>query len=106
MVKALDIVYEPSSSLVAQGKDVAKQRKNGYYEKQGGNGTYRMVKPSTAILQFQVDGKDHSCSIKKLIRDAYSIFRVGKKQANRFLTDVKAGKIQLDYSDENGLTLK
>lgn len=106
MVKALDIIYEPSDSLVAQGKNVGKQRKKGFYEKHGGNGTYRMVKPSKVLLAFEADGKCHTASVKELIREAYSISRVGENQANRFFNDVKSGKLTLNYSDNNGLSLK
>ena len=105
MVKALNIIYEPSDSLVAQGKNVSLQRSKGYYAKQGGNGTYRMVKPSKVILEFEVDGKRLSCSVKDLIYEAYSISRIGKSRADRFLNDVQSGRIKLNYSDEQGLTL-
>lgn len=105
MVKALNIIYECSDTLVAQGKNVSKQKRNGFYEVHGGNGSYRMAKPSKAILEFEVDGKRHSSSVKDLIREAYSISRVGEKQATRFLSDVQSGKIELDYSDETGLRL-
>ena len=105
MVKALDIIYEPSDSLVAQGKNVGKQRKKGFYEKHGGNGTYRMVKPSKVTLYFEVNGKQHYSSVKELIREAYSISRVGETHANRFFNDLKSGKIKLKYSDNTGLSL-
>jgi len=105
MVNALNIIYEPSDSVVAQGKNVGRQKQKGFYEKQGGNGTYRMVKPSKATLIFEVDGEKHSCSVKDLIREAYSISKVGEKQATKFLGDVQSGKIKLDYSEEEGLTL-
>lgn len=105
MVNALNLIYEPSDSVVAQGKNVKSRENKGYYKMRGGNGSYRMSKPSTAILEFEVNGKRHSSSVKELIRDAYSISRVGEKQANQFFDDVKSGKIQLDYSESNGLRL-
>lgn len=105
MVTALNIIYEPSDSVIAQGKDVSRQEKRGYYSYQGGCGTYRMNKPSTVILEFEADGVMHSCSVKSLIREVYGISRIGKKQANRFLNDVMSGIITLDYSEENGLSL-
>lgn len=105
MVKALNIIYKPSESVVAQGKNVAKREKEVFYKKQGGNGSYRMVKPSKAILEFEVDGQRHTCSVKQLIRDAYSISRVCELNAITFFNDVVSGNIQLEYSDEKGLTL-
>lgn len=105
MVTALNIIYEPSDSIIAQGKDVSRQEKRGYYSHQGGCGTYRMNKPSTVILKFKVNGKTHSCFVKDLIREVYGISRVGKKQADRFFNDVMSGIITLDYSEENGLSV-
>lgn len=105
MVKALDIIYTPSESVVAQGKDVAKREREGFYKKQGGNGSYRMVKSSKAFLKFEVDGQINTCSVKQLIRDAYSISRVSERNAFQFFNDVASGNIQLEYSDEEGLKL-
>lgn len=105
MVTALNIKYQPSESVVAQGKDVRKREKEGFYKKQGGNGSYRMVKPSNVTLNFEVDGVRHSSSIKDLIRDAYSISRVTEKRSMKFLRDVTDGNIKLNYSDETGLTI-
>lgn len=105
MVTALNIRYQHSVSVIAQGKDIAKREKEGFYKKQGGNGTYIMVKPSTVSLEIDVNGQKHSCFVKQLIRDAYSISRVTEKQANRFLNDVNSGNILLEYSDERGLQL-
>jgi hypothetical protein len=106
MVKVLNIKYTPSHSVIAQGKNVNLCAKNGYYRGTGGNGSYRMNKPSKAILKFEVNGEEHSCSVKQLIRDTYSIYRVGKNNATKFLEDVQAGNIQLEYSDEKGLYVK
>jgi len=107
MVTAVGIIYQPSDTTVAQGKNISTLEKMGYYKKQGGSGTYRMVKPSTVTLKYEVDGDGtiHSSSVKELIRDAYSISRVTEKQSRQFLRDVIDGKIVLDYSEENGLTL-
>ena len=107
MVTALGIMYQPSDTTVAQGNNISTLEKMGYYKKQGGNGTYRMVKPSCVTLEYEVngDGVIHSSSVKELIRDAYSISRVTEKQSRQFLRDVIDGKIVLDYSEENGLTL-
>lgn len=105
MVNALNIIYTPSESVISQGENVRKQKKKGYYEKYGGNGTYRMVKPSNAILEFEVEGNTHSCSVKELIRNAYSISRVSEKHALRFLHDVQEGNINLSYVEGRGLKL-
>ena len=105
MVNALNILYEPSETLVAQGKNVAKYEKKGFYAAKGGNGTYRMVKPSKVTLFFEANEKSHSCSVKQLIRDVYNISNVGHSHACRFLDDLKAGTIKLNYSEEKGLSL-
>lgn len=105
MVNALNICYEPSETLVAQGKNVAKYEKKGFYAAKGGNGTYRMVKPSKVTLFFEANEKSHSCSVKQLIRDAYNISNVSHGHASRFLNDLQAGNIKLNYSEEKGLSL-
>lgn len=105
MVKPIKTEYTASDSLVAQGRNVAKYERKGYYCHQGGNGTYRMVKPSKTILFFEVDGEMKSESIKDLIREAYNINRVGEKQLDRFFCDLQSGSIKLDYSEQNGLSI-
>lgn len=105
MVKALKIIYEPSDSIVAQGKNVSKQERRGYRKVQGGNGTFRIAKPSKVTLIYEVDGKRMSSSVRSLICDAYSISRISEKQADRFLADIQSGAINLDYSDISGLII-
>lgn len=105
MVSILNLIYEPSASVVAQGKKVAAYRKKGFYPKQGGYGSYVMVKPSKVTLFFEANEKKHSSSIKQLIREAYNISNVNENYAYRFLDDLKAGNIKLDYSEETGLSL-
>ena len=108
MVNAVGIIYQPSETAVAQGKNnISRLEEMGYYKKQGGNGTYRMVKPSSVTLEYEVDGDGviHSSSVKELIRDIYSVSRVTEKKSRQFLRDVIDGNIVLDYSEEKGLTL-
>lgn len=105
MVSILDLIYERSASVVAQGKDVAAYRKKGFYPKQGGFGSYVMVKSSKATLFFEANGKKHSSSVNQLIREAYNISKVTENYAYRFFDDLKAGNVKLDYSEDTGLSL-
>lgn len=105
VITILDLIYEPSESVVAQGKDVSKYERKGFFKVRGGNGSYRMAKSSKVILYFEIDGVRHSCSVKQLIYDAYGISRVGQKEAYDFLTDLKAGNIKLDFSEDGTVTL-
>lgn len=106
MVKVLDITYEPSQSVLAQGKEVNTMEKRGYNKIRGGNGTYIMGLPPKITLYFEVDGKRMSASVKSLIREIYSPKRLTEKQANRFFQEVKSGKIKLQYSEQSGLTIE
>ena len=105
MVKALRILYEPSQSVLAQGKQVDKMEKRGYNRVRGGNGTFIMGLPAKVTLIFEVDGKTMSSSVRSLICDTYSISRLSEKHADRFFKDVTSGKIKLQYSEQSGLTI-
>ncbi len=103
MVQVLNLSYESSDSVIAQGKDVSRLITQGYYKKQGGNGTYVMVKPSKVILEFEVDGERKTQSIKDMIRGYYSLFNISESRAKKFYEEIKAGKVTLEYSDSYGL---
>ena len=94
-------IYEPSHSIVAQGSQVKRYEKEGYYKKYGGNGTYRMVKPSKTIIRFNVNGEIREQSVKQLIRDTFGIVNVSKDHLDRLINEY-----ELDYSDNVGLFVK
>ena len=105
MVKIINYLYEPSSSIIAQGNDdvIRSYKYQGYYIKKGGYGTYRMNKPSTAKVKFIADNVLHIQSVKQLIRDYYGVQRVTRNKLEQFVYDCNSGEIDLKYSDEFGL---
>lgn len=105
MISINSYYYEPSDNALVQGgqKKIQKYQDKGYYIKSGSNGSYIMVKPSEAIVYFDVDGKKHSESVKELIRDNYGVKNVTEKKLETFVSDCNSGKIDLKYSDSNGL---
>lgn len=105
MVNPISIEYEPSNSIIAQGREVERAKREGYYCAKGGNGSYRMNRPSLAIMTFEVEGEVKSQSVKQLIRDVYGIQKVSRLHADRFFDDVKKGAIMLRYNENFGLSL-
>lgn len=115
MVTIVDTFYEPSSSVVAQGKPskIREYEKRGYYVASGGFGSYRMVMPSKTIVYFTVEGEMdeehpdrqpvHNQSVKQLIRDCYDVSRVTKQKFEEFVSDCNSGIINLQYSEASGL---
>lgn len=107
MVVIKNFIYVPSQSIVVQGNKrvIDSYKKKGYYIAKGGNGSYRMYKPSVTDLVFEVDndGKEHVQCVKKLIYDYYKVERVTRKKIAEFLDDCESKKIKLKYSKKKGL---
>lgn len=100
-IKFISYYYEPSESTIAQGNaQIKRYEKLGYYKKQGGNGSYRMVKPSVAEITFKLDEVISTQSVKEMIRDYYGISNVTKPKLETFFNDCVTGKIQ--FSTKNG----
>lgn len=95
-IKFMSYYYEPSESAVAQGKSQIKRyEKLGYYKKQGGNGSYRMVKPSVAEITYELDGIISTQSVKDMIREHYGVKNVTQAKLETFYDDCVSGKITL-----------
>ena len=105
MVQIINSYYEKSDSILVQGTpDVMRTyEEEGYYWEKGSNGSYIMVRPSKAIVEFLSEGDFHRQSVKSLIRETYGINSVTKNKLEQFVKDCKSGKIKLDYSFDKGL---
>ncbi len=99
----LSITYEPSNSIEMQGKrsDIDKYLNLGYYIKEDRNGYWVLVKSA----QLNVDIKNSSCrrmfNMKSDVCDYYRKKRISESLANKFIQDIKAGKINI-YMDLTG----
>lgn len=104
-VKIVSYYYQSSDSVVAQGKkQIQRYEKEGYYKKYGGNGSFRMVRPSVAEITVEVDGNNITRSVKGLIRDHYKVQNVTRAKFEEFLNDCESGDIKLK-SDGSSITI-
>lgn len=93
-IKFMSYYYEPSESTVAQGESQIKRyEKLGYYKHQGGNGSYRMVKPSVAEITYLLDGIISTQSVKDMIRKHYGVKNVTLAKLETFYDECVSGKI-------------
>lgn len=99
----LAIMYEPSDSIVMQGKrkDIEKYLNAGYYIKEDRNGYWVLVKASQLNVTLKNSYYTMRFNMKADVRDYYGKDRISQSLADRFMQDIEDSKISI-YMDLEG----